>query len=1198
MATPLLSICIPSYTRAGWLKACLDSCLPQVEALPLGLVEVVVSDNASVDETPELLAEYASRYPQLTLNRNAVNIGQINFDTVIQCAHGEYAWLLGDDDGLLPGAIALVVDLIQREPRDFYLPHVVIDTYDPKAKRMEWFEALPRLDWNLSDPAEFLEYMKFGRSASVVFSFISILIFRREPWLEAVAARPQEFDHNGWSQVATALAYVKVHGRLRVIPEPLVNYHCSDDSWVGGAWSRAMLDLRGHTRIADCFFPHSPELHEAYLGNLRKNHGEGWISHLRLTAPDHAAWEESRVLLLKAGFNPLKVAAVGLGADLLSMKADAKPALDPEGLVLADLGFITRGGRRVLLMTGRTALAGLNGFLDALRAETPAEILILVPEASPGGELPARANVARQVIDLPAFSADKEYQALIKESLKDFRPELVINADPERHPAWDLITAAVGAMGALAFKAPERTTEPQAAAWLDSQYTRILPLATASALAGALGVLLPSELPAPPFTCEGPMKLNLGCGLEHLPGWVNVDQFPACHPDVVHDLERFPWPFPDGCAEEVLLKHVLEHLGRDSDTFLGIIRELYRVCAPGALVRIIVPHPRHQDFLQDPTHVRPVLPELFQHFSLRTNEDWISRGLPGTPLALYLELDFELQSSTLQLDPHWEAQYRSGKVSQEQLERAILDLNNVVRSTEVVLRAVKPFHHQAALLPVLWEGSQFVYHSLAHVNRQLCLGLLDSGKVDLSLLPYEPDQFEGTAFPAFRPLAPCVNKLLACAAAVHVRHQWPPCFVPPPQGAWVMIQPWEFGGIPAEWVSPMRDQVDEIWVPSTWVKDCYVKSGIPEDQVVVIPNGVDSKVFRPDGERFPLSTSKGCKFLFLGGTIARKGIDLLLEAYRTTFRSTDDVCLVIKGQGGGVYKGGNLSETLEAFRRDPLAPEIEYRMDNLEEAQIAALYRTCDVFVLPYRGEGFGLPIAEAMASGLPVIVTGRGAAMDFVTEDWGYLIPSHPQVIKSVDAFEPTRAGFWLEEPDREALGGLLRQAYAQEDERRKKGHLARAYAVAALGWDKPVALALARLEALALAVPRRSRPLKAGPAALPEAFLYEPDWAGTEWVEVLLSYLQAFNPGEAVALVLAWPDPAEPTLELAQALVFDLVQRSGWERFPDVVLVDRQEELPELLQGYAFVQGVPHGRGSGEGLAGPYGARLAKARAQLCQV
>ena len=50
--------------------------------------------------------------------------------------------------------------------------------------------------------------------------------------------------------------------------------------------------------------------------------------------------------------------------------------------------------------------------------------------------------------------------------------------------------------------------------------------------------------------------------------------------------------------------------------------------------------------------------------------------------------------------------------------------------------------------------------------------------------------------------------------------------------------------------------------------------------------------------------------------------------------------------------------------------------------EVAALYRACDVFVLPYRGEGFGMPIAEAMASGLPVLVSNRcGCARDLVKE-------------------------------------------------------------------------------------------------------------------------------------------------------------------------------------------------------------------------
>jgi predicted SAM-dependent methyltransferase len=70
------------------------------------------------------------------------------------------------------------------------------------------------------------------------------------------------------------------------------------------------------------------------------------------------------------------------------------------------------------------------------------------------------------------------------------------------------------------------------------------------------------------------MRLNLGCGNRKVSGWVNVDKVEACHPDVVADLEQLPWPWADDSVEEVMLSHVLKHLGAETKTYLGIIKEL------------------------------------------------------------------------------------------------------------------------------------------------------------------------------------------------------------------------------------------------------------------------------------------------------------------------------------------------------------------------------------------------------------------------------------------------------------------------------------------------------------------------------------------------------------------------------------------------------------------------------------------------
>ncbi len=74
------------------------------------------------------------------------------------------------------------------------------------------------------------------------------------------------------------------------------------------------------------------------------------------------------------------------------------------------------------------------------------------------------------------------------------------------------------------------------------------------------------------------LKLNLGCGRRKLDGYVNIDKSPVFAPDVVLDLEALPWPFETGSVSEILAIHVLEHLGQKTDTFLGIIAEMYRVC--------------------------------------------------------------------------------------------------------------------------------------------------------------------------------------------------------------------------------------------------------------------------------------------------------------------------------------------------------------------------------------------------------------------------------------------------------------------------------------------------------------------------------------------------------------------------------------------------------------------------------------------
>lgn len=186
------------------------------------------------------------------------------------------------------------------------------------------------------------------------------------------------------------------------------------------------------------------------------------------------------------------------------------------------------------------------------------------------------------------------------------------------------------------------------------------------------------------------MRLNLGCGQNKLPGWVNVDHSEACRPDARVDLESLPWPWPDNSAEEVLLNHVLEHLGGDPALYIGIMKELWRVCRPGATVTIVVPHPRSDDFLNDPTHVRAVTAEGLVLFSRKANEHWQREGSSNTPLALQHGIDFDFVSVQTMLEEPWASERSAGRIDDRALDEAVLRYNNVIKQQTFVLRAVKP----------------------------------------------------------------------------------------------------------------------------------------------------------------------------------------------------------------------------------------------------------------------------------------------------------------------------------------------------------------------------------------------------------------------------------------------------------------------------------------------------------------------------
>lgn len=183
------------------------------------------------------------------------------------------------------------------------------------------------------------------------------------------------------------------------------------------------------------------------------------------------------------------------------------------------------------------------------------------------------------------------------------------------------------------------------------------------------------------------MKVNLGCGYNKYAGYVNVDHDAKCNPDIVADLEE-RLPFEDNSVDEIIMFHVLEHLGQDVKIYFNIWKELYRILKHDGEIKITVPHWNHENFHHDPTHVRKVTPVGVNMFNQAKNMETIKEGGQETTLGLQLGIDIEVTGVMYDPTP-WFQQAMSGQ-PREVIEREMGRCNNACYQVHIYGKAHKP----------------------------------------------------------------------------------------------------------------------------------------------------------------------------------------------------------------------------------------------------------------------------------------------------------------------------------------------------------------------------------------------------------------------------------------------------------------------------------------------------------------------------
>jgi len=265
----------------------------------------------------------------------------------------------------------------------------------------------------------------------------------------------------------------------------------------------------------------------------------------------------------------------------------------------------------------------------------------------------------------------------------------------------------------------------------------------------------------------------------------------------------------------------------------------------------------------------------------------------------------------------------------------------------------------------------------------------------------------------------------------------------------------EVNGLPADWVAACN-RMDEIWTPSHWSVETFTDAGVIRP-LYAMPLGYDPTHFHPHVPAYRI----GNRFTFLSVFEwgERKAPEILLRAYVSAFRKHDDVILILRINNFDTSISVSQQIVNLNLPNDGPAIAILYNQ-YLSRSQLASLYRSADCFVLTSRGEGWGLPILEAMACGVPVIATNWSAQTEFLHAGVGY--PLRVRALIPAQAKCPYYIGWSWAEPDIDHLIYLMRYVYEHPDEARTIGAAAAAEVVQRWTWHHAAERIRQRLETI----------------------------------------------------------------------------------------------------------------------------------------
>lgn len=287
-----LSICIPTYNRAEFLPATLDS----IAAQWTDDLEITVADNASTDDTQRIVERYRTRLGAVRYFRWDTNQGaDRNYLKSVEIATGDHCWILGSDDPIAPGAVAMLIATIRDTNPTIVLFNRMLCTRDLTPVREDRFldigDASERtFDFSKANVLE--HYLEGARSMCATFSYLSSMAFSKTAWDDATDHEPlvgSAYVHSYKLLLACARG-----ATLRYINRPLVHCRLGNDAFRdAGLAKRVLLDLDGYARLAvSCFGTNRARCRNALLRVLKHEYPLARILRYQGVLGNDPAWPE------------------------------------------------------------------------------------------------------------------------------------------------------------------------------------------------------------------------------------------------------------------------------------------------------------------------------------------------------------------------------------------------------------------------------------------------------------------------------------------------------------------------------------------------------------------------------------------------------------------------------------------------------------------------------------------------------------------------------------------------------------------------------------------------------------------------------------------------------------------------------------------------------------------------------------------